>query len=69
MGSKKSVRYTHHIKGGVYEIVIDGSEHGSIKPAGTLKGDHIVLYRDVESGQVYVRHRKDFVQTMEVIKK
>lgn len=65
----KAIQYTHKTKGGLYEIVINGPEHGSIITAGTMKGDGIVLYRAVDTGQVYARFHKDFYSSMKTVSK
>lgn len=45
-------------KGGQYELV------GMAKGAGDLKGSTMVLYRDVATGQLYMRTPEDFNKRM-----
>lgn len=59
-------KFTHRTKGGSYELVIDATDHGSIKSAGILRklGYDIVLYRNLDTHQVYAREKLDFDTNM-----
>jgi hypothetical protein len=54
-------------KGGVYELVLDATEHNTIICAGTLKHIEVVMYRDVKTHQVYLREKSDFHNKMKLI--
>lgn len=60
----KSNTYTHRKKGGSYEIVIDSGQFNTIKCAGTLKGLNVILYRSTVTGEIFLRERQDFHDSM-----
>lgn len=67
--SKPTYAYTGNgkNKGGVYELVLDATEHNTIMCAGTLKHIEVVMYRDVKTHQVYLREKSDFHNKMMLI--
>ncbi|WP_288078595.1 hypothetical protein [Pseudomonas sp.] len=56
-------RYTSVSKGGEFEIV------GTSSGAGQRKGDVVIVYRNVETGQVLHREPEDFAMRMKPITK
>lgn len=54
-------------KGGIYEIIVDSSEHDTIICAGTLKHSQVIMYKDVNTHQVYLREKSDFKRQMKKI--
>lgn len=54
-------------KGGVYELVLDATEHDTIKCAGILKHIEVVMYRDIGTHQVYLREKADFHNKMRLM--
>lgn len=61
--TQKAKRYTSVSKGGEFEIV------GTSSGAGQRKGDVVIVYRNVETGQVLHREPEDFAMRMKVIAK
>lgn len=56
-------RYTSVSKGGEFEIV------GTSSGAGQRKGDVVIVYRNVETGQILHREPEDFAMRMKPITK
>ena len=56
-------RYTSVSKGGEFDIV------GTSSGAGQRKGDVVIVYRNVETGQILHREPEDFAMRMKVITK
>lgn len=54
-------------KNGVYEIVLDATEHNTIICAGIMKHIEVVLYRDIGTHQIYLREKSDFHNKMKLI--
>lgn len=61
--TQNAKRYTSVSKGGEFEIV------GTSSGAGQRKGDVVIVYRNVETGQVLHREPEDFAMRMKVITK
>lgn len=56
--SQNNKRYTSVSKGGEFEIV------GTSSGAGQRKGDVVIVYRNVETGQILHREPEDFAMRM-----
>lgn len=56
--TQKAKRYTSVSKGGEFEIV------GTSSGAGQRKGDVVIVYRNVETGQILHREPEDFAMRM-----
>nr|DAM52195.1 MAG TPA: hypothetical protein [Caudoviricetes sp.] len=56
--TKNAKRYTSVSKGGEFELV------GTSSGAGQRKGDVVIVYRNVETGQVLHREPEDFAMRM-----
>lgn len=61
--TQNAKRYTSVSKGGEFEIV------GTSSGAGQRKGDVVIVYRNVETGQVLHREPEDFAMRMKPITK
>lgn len=59
--SQSTKRYTSVSKGGEFEIV------GTSSGAGQRKGDVVIVYRNVETGQIHHREPEDFAMRMKPI--
>lgn len=59
--TQKAKRYTSVSKGGEFEVV------GTSSGAGQRKGDVVVVYRNVETGQILHREPEDFAMRMKAI--
>lgn len=59
--SQNAKRYTSVSKGGEFEIV------GTSSGAGQRKGDVVIVYRNVETGQIQHREPEDFAMRMKAI--
>lgn len=56
--TQNAKRYTSVSKGGEFEIV------GTSSGAGQRKGDVVIVYRNVETGQILHREPEDFAMRM-----
>ena len=56
--TQKAKRYTSVSKGGEFELV------GTSSGAGQRKGDVVIVYRNVETGQILHREPEDFAMRM-----
>jgi hypothetical protein len=54
-------------KGGVYELVLDATEHNTIICAGILKHIEVIMYRDIGTHQIYLREKSDFHSKMKIL--
>lgn len=61
--TQNAKRYTSVSKGGEFEIV------GTSSGAGQRKGDVVIVYRNVETGQVLHREPEDFAMRMKPVTK
>lgn len=61
--TQKAKRYTSVSKGGEFEIV------GTSSGAGQRKGDVVIVYRNVDTGQIQHREPEDFAMRMKPITK
>lgn len=61
--TQNAKRYTSVSKGGEFEVV------GTSSGAGQRKGDVVIVYRNVETGQVLHREPEDFAMRMKPITK
>lgn len=61
--TQNAKRYTSVSKGGEFEIV------GTSSGAGQRKGDVVIVYRNVETGQILHREPEDFAMRMKPITK
>lgn len=61
--TQKAKRYTSVSKGGEFEIV------GTSSGAGQRKGDVVIVYRNVETGQILHREPEDFAMRMKPLTK
>lgn len=58
---RKFTLYTCICKGGIYTII------SKSKGAGTIRGQDLVIYKCLTSGQTYHRTQEDFDTRMEVL--
>lgn len=61
--TQNAKRYTSVSKGGEFEVV------GTSSGAGQRKGDVVIVYRNVETGQILHREPEDFAMRMKPITK
>lgn len=59
--SQSTKRYTSVSKGGEFEVV------GTSSGAGQRKGDVVIVYRNVDTGQILHREPEDFAMRMKPI--